>query len=96
VRTISKPGYARPVPLQTALAALATQLAQSDHQFWPDDISILDSKVFDRNHILGPAQITDAYLLALAVKNEGRLVTFDGRISRKAVRGAEARHLVAL
>jgi uncharacterized protein len=96
VRIISKPGYARPVPLQTALAALATQLAQSDHQLWPDDISIVDGKVFDRSHILGPAQITDAYLLALAVKNGGRLVTFDGRISSKAVRGAEARHLVAL
>jgi toxin-antitoxin system PIN domain toxin len=96
VRIISKPGYARPVPVQTAIAALATQIAQSDHRLWPDDISILDSKVFDRSHILGPAQITDAYLLALAVKHEGRLVTFDGRISRNAVRRAEARHLVAL
>jgi uncharacterized protein len=96
VRIISKPGYEHPVPMQTALAALATQLAQSDHKLWPDDISILDDQVFDRSHILGPNQITDVYLLALAVKNGGQLVTFDGRISRRAVRGAEAQHLVSL
>jgi toxin-antitoxin system PIN domain toxin len=96
VRIISKPGYEHPVPLQTALAALATQLARSDHELWPDDISILDDKVFDRGHILGPSQITDVYLLALAVKNRGRLVTLDRRMSLKAVRGAEARHLVVL
>jgi hypothetical protein len=36
------------------------------------------------------------YLLALAVRNGGRLVTFDRGISMKAVRRAETRHLVVL
>src|SRR5262245_4633150 len=76
-RIVSKPGYDRPVPLQTALAALTAQLAQSEHEFWQDDISITDGRFFDRSHILGPNQITDVYLLALAVKNAGRFVTFD-------------------
>lgn len=96
VRIISKPAYERPVPLQIALLGLATQLAQSDHEFWPDGVSITDHKVFDRHHILSPNQITDVYLLALAVKNGGRLVTFDRGVPLKAVRGAEARHLVVL
>ncbi len=95
-RMISKPGYEHPVPLQTALAGLATQIAQSDHEFWPDDISIADEQVVDRSNILGPNQITDVYLLALAVKHGGRLVTFDRGVPLKAVRGAEARHLVVL
>lgn len=95
-RIISKPGYDRPVPLQTALSGLATQLAQSGHEFWPDDISITEENLFDHTYILGPNQITDVYLLALAVRNGGRLVTFDRGLPLKAVRGAEARHLVVL
>ena len=41
-------------------------------------------------------QLTDLYLLALAVKNGGRLVTFDRRIPLSAVHGARAEHLVRL
>lgn len=82
--------------MQTALSALAAQLEQVDHEFWPDDISIADNQLFDRNNIFGPKQITDVYLLGLAVKNGGRLVTFDRGLPLKAVRGAEARHLVVL
>ena len=82
--------------LAEAISALRTGLEQPDHEFWPDDISITDAIVFDHAYILGPNQITDVYLLGLAVKNGGRLVTFDRGLPLKAVRGAEARHLVAL
>jgi toxin-antitoxin system PIN domain toxin len=96
VRIVSSRGYERPIPLQTALWGLALQVVQSDHEFWPDDISILDETRFDRRHILGPRQITDVYLLGLAVKNGGRLVTFDRGLPLKAVRGATPEHLVVL
>jgi toxin-antitoxin system PIN domain toxin len=79
-----------------AIDQLRRQIAESDHTFWPDDISIADDGWFDRSRILGPNQITDAYLLALAVKNGGRLVTFDGGVPLRAVRGAGAQHLVTL
>ena len=52
--------------------------------------------MFDHSRILGPNQITDVYLLALAVKNGGRLVTFDRGVPLKAVRNAQARHLVVV
>jgi toxin-antitoxin system PIN domain toxin len=96
VRIVSRQGYPRPIPLTTALSALAMQLARSDHEFWPDDVSIADERVFDRRHILGPKQITDVCLLALAVGNGGRLVTFDRGLPLKAVREAEPQHLVVL
>lgn len=35
-------------------------------------------------------------LLALAVRNQGRLVTFDQRITPGAVKGAGAEHLAVL
>ena len=66
------------------------------HEFWSDSLSIADPAVFDHRRILGPDQITDVYLLGLAVKHGGRLVTFDRGIPIAAVRGAEARHLVVL
>ena len=79
-----------------AVRLLAMGLEQPDHQFWPDDISIADETLFDHTFILGPNQVTDVYLLGLAVRNDGRLVTFDRGLPSSAVRGAEPRHLVAL
>jgi toxin-antitoxin system PIN domain toxin len=79
-----------------AVDQLRFQIVESDHEFWPDDVSIADDVLFDRSRILGPKQITDVYLLALAVKNGGRLATFDRSITLGAVRGAEPRHVVVL
>jgi predicted nucleic acid-binding protein len=46
--------------------------------------------------IITPGQVTDAYLLALAVANEGQLATFDRRLSTKAVHGGRAAlHVIA-
>jgi hypothetical protein len=46
--------------------------------------------------VLGPKQITDIYLLGIAVQNGGRLATFDRAISRGAVKGADERHLAVI
>jgi hypothetical protein len=78
------------------LTVLDEQIAKDDHKFWPDDISITDGRWFDHAYVLGPNQITDVYLLALAVKNGGRLVTFDRGLPLRAVHGAQAQHLVVL
>ena len=64
--------------------------------FWPDDVSLTDAEVFKHNELLGPKQITDRYLLALAVRNKGRFVTFDQGIRPTGVVGAAAEHLVQL
>ncbi len=95
-RIMSQPHYSNPASTMDAIQLLAMGLEEADHAFWPDDISITDERIFDRGNILGPNQITDVYLLGLAVKNGGRLVTFDRGLPVKAVRGAEARHVVVL
>ncbi len=66
------------------------------HEFWPDDVSIVDPGLFDHTRILGPKQLTDIYLLALAVKHGGRLVTFDRTVPLAAVRQATPDNLVIL
>jgi hypothetical protein len=96
VRIVCQPKYPRPARMRDALAVLRRQIAQGDHQFWPDDVSIADEQLFNPAFILGPSQIADVYLIGLAVKHGGRLVTFDRGMPLKAVRGAEARHLVIL
>ena len=95
-RIMSQPRYTNPAATMDAVRLLAMGLEQPDHRFWPDDISIADECLFDHTFILGPNQITDVYLLGLAVRNDGRLVTFDRGLPSSAVRGAEPRHLVAL
>lgn len=93
IRIMSQPGYPNPISILETIELLAGQIAATDHQFWPGDISLLDTRRFDHARLLGPKQLTDVYLLALAVKNGGRLATLDQSISVAAVRGAEARNV---
>jgi hypothetical protein len=60
------------------------------------DQDLLDDRVADRTRIHGPRQVTDLYLLALAVRQGGRFVSFDASIPRTAVPGAEKKHLLTL
>ena len=65
----------------------------SDHEFWEDNISLTDDRLFSRHAIISPSWLTDIYLLALAIKNRGRLVTFDRRIRPETVIGASENNL---
>jgi toxin-antitoxin system PIN domain toxin len=65
------------------------------HMFWPDNISLLDTRKLDATRILSSAQVTDSYLLALACAHGGKLATFDRRLVVDAVRGeAKGLHLI--
>lgn len=67
------------------------------HELWSDLISLRDEKLFDPGYIPGAGQLTDVYLLGLAMKMKGRLVTFDRSIPLRAVRGAtkDSLHVLA-
>jgi toxin-antitoxin system PIN domain toxin len=96
IRIMSNPGYPNPVPVQALVQRLAAAAEQNIHAFWPDDVSLLDSNAVDSTRIHGPRQLTDIYLLALAVKHGGKLVTFDTGIPLAAVRNASKHNLVTL
>jgi uncharacterized protein len=98
VRIMVNPGYGKknrftPAAVIGSLEIFATQ---TNHEFWPEDISLRDEKLFSREHLLTSNQLTDIYLLALAAKHGGKLVTFDQTISLKAVRSAQPQNLTAL
>ena len=96
LRIMAQPGYAQPQPLAALVAMLGRSTAARFHEFWPDDVSLLDAAHFRHDHVHGPRQLTDLYLLALAVRHDGRLVTFDQRIALSAVPAARAEHLVVI
>ena len=74
---------------------LATLRTLPGHVFWPDDISLLDAERVDAARLLGSAQVTDTYLLALARAHGGQLASFDRRLVKDAVRrGAQRLHLI--
>ncbi len=96
VRVMSHPSYPNPLPVGAIVERLAQATAHALHEFWPDDVSFLDSQLLDPARVHGPRQVTDLYLLALAVAHRGRLVTFDQSIPLAAAPGAQKRHLLVI
>ena len=98
VRIMSNPHYsakARFTP-SDLIGRLRQFADQTNHEFWPDDISLRDEKRFVAGRLRGSRQLTDLYLLALAVKHHGRLATFDRGIPLSAVCNAQAANLCAV
>ncbi len=86
VRVASHPTYPnRPGDVPAVVAILRQFCAADGHFFWSDDISIRD--VLKLDAAITHSQITDLFLLSLAVHAGGRLATFDRRIATAAVRG---------
>lgn len=96
IRIMSQPAYPGAVRSAEVAQRLAEAASDPGHEFWPDDVNLLDSGAVNWQRVLGHRQVTDAYLLALAVRHGGRLVTFDRRIVVEAVAGAQNRHLATL
>lgn len=96
VRIVSQPRYPNSVSPSAAIDLLRQACDTPHHEFWACDASILDPQIVDRSRVHGPKQITDVYLLALAVQNSGRLVTFDRAISLSSVQGATAEHMTVI
>lgn len=96
LRIMGQGGYSHPQPLALLTTMLQRSTETKFHALWNGDISILDAKRFDHSHIHSPRQLTDLYLLALAVRHKGRLASFDRGIPISAVRHATAANLVTL
>lgn len=98
IRVMNLPGYGRrgAVGLKVVRDRLVEACNQLDHEFWADDISLRDDRHADFTRVHGHNQITDLYLLGLAVSHGGVLTTFDQAIPIGAVAGAAARHVLVL
>lgn len=98
LRILNLPGYSQrgPVGFEIVRAKMALACADVDHTFWSDNISLRTEGLVNWDRVFSHGQITDLYLLALAVAHDGALATFDHRIALNAVAQAEKQHLVLL
>lgn len=97
IRILNLPNYSKfgPIGFETVAAKLQQICSDVDHEFWPDDVTLRQANI-DWSRVLGHGQITDVYLLALAVSHGGCLASFDHRIALSTVPAAQAEHLMLL
>ncbi|HWH81823.1 MAG TPA: TA system VapC family ribonuclease toxin [Burkholderiaceae bacterium] len=96
VRIMSRPGYPNALPAARVAQRLREATETDHHLFVPSDLSLLDTRRFDTDQLLGHRQVTGAWLLGLAVRHELRFVTFDAGVTTRIVRGVGAGHVVVL
>lgn len=78
VRIISNPAFSpSAVSPGEATQALKKSLAHPNHEYWPADVSYLEAIEPFGSQIVGHKQVSDAYLLGLAIHHKGKLVTMD-------------------
>ena len=88
LRVTTNPAY-RPGPrtLEQAIAILQVIKGLPGYRYWGIDESWVTLTAPFAARIFGHQQVTDAYLLGLAIKGDGVLVTFDSGVRHLA--GAE-------
>ena len=96
LRILSQPKYPNALTVDDALTRLREAVSTQSHHFLPNDLSLLDNTVIDSTYVLGHRQLTDIYLLALAVAHEARLVTLDKAVPLAPVRGASTESLLVI
>jgi toxin-antitoxin system PIN domain toxin len=96
LRIMSADAYPRSQPGAVVAQRLREATATDFHEFWPDELSALDPARFEQEHWLASRQITDAYLLGLAVHRGGTFATLDRGVNLRPVRGAGPQHLVVI
>jgi uncharacterized protein len=85
-----------PTPKEAIDLLSVSTAGDTNHRFWPGDLAISEWSTGLRSRIQGHRQITDAYLLALAARYEGALVTFDEGILQLAPVGSVERSALVL
>jgi uncharacterized protein len=85
VRVLSNAAFsADALTPENALRVLESNLVLPSHHFWADSISVPEAVRSVGSRLTGHRQITDAYLVGLAIHHKGRLATLDKGIRRWA------------
>ena len=77
VRLAMQPAVVKiPILFADVMEALAEMTANGAHRLWPLEGGLADVRDEIRARIVGHHQLTDAVLLDLAIRHQGRLATF--------------------
>ena len=79
---VTNPGFSRDaLTLRQAVRLLDDNLKHPAHQFWRDEFSYAEAVQPFAGQLTGHQQVTDAYLLGLAIRKKGKLATLDRSIA---------------
>jgi uncharacterized protein len=97
VRILSNPAFSPDaLTVEEAIRVLRANVEHPTHQFWIDDISFIEATKPFRKRVIGHQQVTDAYLLGLAMHRKGKLVTMDRSVLALLPEGDPGRSTVAM
>jgi uncharacterized protein len=81
VRILSNPVFSpHALAPSDAVTLLQAYLGHPAHKFWADDLSFVQALEPLTSRLSGHQQVTDAYLLGLAVRKKGKFATMDRAI----------------
>lgn len=96
LRVLSLPSYPANYSFKDIQVIFDNAIASTNHVFLAKEINVVQANVIDWRHLQGHRQLTDAYLLALAVENQAVFVTLDNRINYRTVKNATPDNLLTL
>jgi len=97
VRIVSNPGFSRDaVPPPEAMKILSATLKHPGHSFWADEIDFVQAAQSFAAKLIGHQQITDAYLLGLAMHKKAKLATLDRSVSSLLPEKSSARDFIEI
>jgi len=93
LRIVTNPSFSPHAPAWAEAVSILRNHTEASprHCFWQDSLALTEVDRSLGRRIKGPSQITDAYLLALAMHHKGTLVTFDYRTDALAAEGSVER-----
>jgi toxin-antitoxin system PIN domain toxin len=82
VRIVSNPAFSPDfLTVPEAVRLLTLNVNHPTHRFWADVLPVEDAVRHFQGRLAGHNQVTDSYLLELAIHNEARLATLDERLA---------------
>jgi hypothetical protein len=98
LRIVTNPSFSHHAPAWAEAVSILRKHTEVSprHCFWQDSLALVEMDKRLGKRIKGPSQITDAYLLALAMHHQGTLVTFDYRTSALAPEGCMERDALVI
>lgn len=96
LRILSLPSYPADYSFQEIQQIFHHAINSTNHQFVSNDLNIVENEVINWRHLQGHRQLTDAYLLALAIHNNAKFVTLDNRIDYLYVKNAQLSDTIIL
>ncbi|PYS53385.1 MAG: VapC toxin family PIN domain ribonuclease [Acidobacteria bacterium] len=94
IRLLSNPAFSPDaLSVGEAFGLLMKNVSEPSHEFWPDALPVARALKPLMGKIIGHRQMTDAYLLSLAIRHKARLVTFDRGLVELATEAKAALHV---